>query len=234
MQIQGVILAEPSQIHQVIMNLCTNAFYSMQKTGGILEVNLTNQDLGSKGFRRITDLAPGSYLELTVKDTGQGIDQAVIARIFDPYFTTKPKEDGTGLGLSVVLGIIESLNGRITVNSEPGKGTTCHQTRLMWFFLMCACPMETGWMHCRRFAPCPQHRKSLSLPARGPLMALSLAIESGAWDYVEKPFSAKSVALHLTRVLQYREGKNPQKAEYYLKGKASSEKADKSDRALIL
>ena len=121
----GAIMAEPSQIHQVVMNLCTNAFYVMRKTGGLLEVNLTKQDQAPEGLRHITGLlTTGAYLKLIVKDTGPGIDRLVIDKIFDPYFTTKPKGDGTGLGLSVVLGIIENLDGKITVNSEPGKGTT--------------------------------------------------------------------------------------------------------------
>ncbi len=119
----GCVLADPSQIHQVIMNLCTNAGYAMRMSGGILEMYLSEVNLGHEDLYPL-ELTPGRYLKLTIKDTGPGIDRKIIGNIFDPYFTTKPKEDGTGLGLSVVLGIVHDLNGTIDVKSEPGQGTT--------------------------------------------------------------------------------------------------------------
>jgi len=117
----GCVLADPGRIHQVIMNLCTNAGYAMRMSGGILEVCLSRVNLNHESLYPL-DLAPGPYLKLTVKDTGPGIDREIIGHIFDPYYTTKPKEDGTGLGLSVVLGIVRDLNGTINVRSESGKG----------------------------------------------------------------------------------------------------------------
>jgi len=100
------VLADPTQIHQVVMNLCTNAYHAMRENGGCLF------------------LQPGYYVRLTVSDTGFGIAKDYLGRIFEPYFTTKKQGEGTGLGLAVVHGIIESLNGKITVDSTVDKGTT--------------------------------------------------------------------------------------------------------------
>jgi len=120
----GKILADPTQIHQVLMNLCTNAGHAMREKGGVLEVNLRDEYLDSEGVAGIHDLSPGPYFRLTVRDTGHGIDKTVMERIFDPYFTTKEKGEGTGMGLSVVHGIVTSYGGAITVDSQPGKGCT--------------------------------------------------------------------------------------------------------------
>ncbi|MGO9532720.1 MAG: PAS domain S-box protein [Syntrophobacteraceae bacterium] len=117
------VLADPTQIHQVLMNLCTNAAHAMQDQGGVLQVSLTNVMLEGESIPSHAGLKPGPYLELTVNDTGCGIDPALIDSIFDPFFTTKGPGEGTGLGLSVVHGIVESLEGKIDVKSEPGKGT---------------------------------------------------------------------------------------------------------------
>jgi CheY-like chemotaxis protein len=136
----GKIMADPTQIHQVIMNLCTNAYHAMREEGGILEVSLRNVEFGlgiaelepARGRSKIRipqleiDLNPGSYVRLSVSDTGHGMIPEVMERIFDPYFTTKEKGYGTGLGLSVVHGIVEAHGGAITVDSEPGKGSTFH------------------------------------------------------------------------------------------------------------
>ncbi len=118
------VLADPTQIHQVLMNLCTNAYHAMQEDGGILEINLSELNLNSDAVAQYPGLNPGSYLRLTVSDTGHGIDPSVKDRIFEPYFTTKEKGKGTGLGLSVVHGIIRNCGGAITVSSELSKGTT--------------------------------------------------------------------------------------------------------------
>ena len=121
----GPVMADPTQIHQIIMNLCTNAYHAMDETGGVLEVNLKEVELTVDDLIGL-DMEPGPYLCLKVSDTGLGMDQAVVERIFDPYFTTKEKDRGTGLGLAVVHGIVKSYKGDIRVYSEPGKGTVFH------------------------------------------------------------------------------------------------------------
>jgi len=118
----GSINANPTQLNQIVMNLCTNAFHAMEKEGGILKV----------GLNPIMDVPPGvendkvDYVELSVSDTGQGMDSELIHKIFDPFFTTKEAGKGTGMGLSIVYGIIKEYGGNITVDSTPGKGTTFH------------------------------------------------------------------------------------------------------------
>ncbi|MGD1986630.1 MAG: response regulator, partial [Desulfobacterales bacterium] len=93
---------------------------------GVLEISLANVELDQYAAAKISDLLPGHYLKLSIKDTGQGIPSNALSQIFDPYFTTKEKGEGTGLGLAVVQGIIKSLKGAITVDSEVGKGSTFH------------------------------------------------------------------------------------------------------------
>ncbi|WDP90058.1 MAG: PAS domain S-box protein [Desulfobacter sp.] len=117
-QTVDTILADATQIHQVLINLCTNASHAMRDTGGVLEISLDTVDVGD-GEK---DVAPGRYIELGVKDTGPGIDPAIRDKIFDPYFTTKEVGKGTGMGLSVVHGIVKNHDGKIGVQSEPGKG----------------------------------------------------------------------------------------------------------------
>ena len=119
----GTILADPTQINQILINLCTNADHAMPD-GGIIVVTLKNIELDEKTAAKYSELAPGRYLNLTVADTGHGIFQGDINRIFDPYFTTKEVGRGTGMGLAVVHGIVKGHNGLITVESEVGKGTT--------------------------------------------------------------------------------------------------------------
>jgi PAS domain S-box-containing protein len=117
------VLADSTQIHQVILNLGTNAFHAMEETGGILEVGIKNVVFDQVAATPYSDLVPGKYVELTISDTGQGIAPEFRERIFDPYFTTKEIGKGTGMGLSVVLGIVKGHSGAISVDSEPGKGT---------------------------------------------------------------------------------------------------------------
>ena len=124
-----VALTDPTEIHQVLMNLCTNAAHAMGQKGGVLEVRLVDVEIGPDDADRWPDLKPGSYLRLSVSDTGDGIARANMERIFDPFFTTKSREEGTGMGLAVVHGIAKSYGGAITVESEPAKGTT------FYFFL---------------------------------------------------------------------------------------------------
>ena len=122
----GTIEADPTQIHQILMNLCTNAHHAMREEGGILEVTLTNVDMDAYTIRQYPDISSGPYVRLSVSDTGHGITPDVKERIFDPYFTTKGVGEGTGLGLAVVHGIVKDHAGAITVYSETGKGTTFH------------------------------------------------------------------------------------------------------------
>jgi len=116
----GNVLVDPTQLHQVVMNLCTNAFQAMKESGGCISIALREVAPASE----LPNLAAKRYVQLSISDTGHGMDKATMERIFEPFFTTKPVNTGTGLGLSVVHGIITSFNGDITVESEPGKGST--------------------------------------------------------------------------------------------------------------
>ena len=120
----GIILADPGQVHQVLMNLCTNAYHAMEETGGVLSVILKTVyiDPDEMGLH----VSPGEYIEFTVKDTGSGIGSDVIGKIFNPYFTTKEVGKGTGMGLAIIHGILSDYGGAITVDSELGKGTAFH------------------------------------------------------------------------------------------------------------
>lgn len=125
----GPVMADSTQIHQVLMNLCTNSYHAMREHGGVLQVVITQVKYSPPTAPRYTRNDTDDYVLMEVLDTGHGMTKAVMERIFDPYFTTKKKGEGTGLGLSVVHGIISSHNGYITVESEPGKGT-CFQIYL--------------------------------------------------------------------------------------------------------
>jgi two-component system cell cycle sensor histidine kinase/response regulator CckA len=118
------VIADPAQMHQVMLNLCTNAAHAMRESGGVLRIELDREDVGVTASPRVAGLEPGSYVVLTVRDQGTGMDSATVERIFEPFFTTKSAGEGTGLGLSVVHGIVRSHNGVITVESAVGKGTT--------------------------------------------------------------------------------------------------------------
>jgi signal transduction histidine kinase len=118
------IIADPTQIHQVMINLCTNASHAMEEIEGILTIGIHYVVVDEDSKLNIPDLTLGDYLKVTVKDNGQGIAPDVIDRIFDPYFTTKEIGKGTGMGLSVVHGIVKSHDGVITVESEFGKGAS--------------------------------------------------------------------------------------------------------------
>jgi len=120
----GLIKGDPTQIHQVIMNLSTNAYHALQETGGKLEVGLKEINLNYEESLQRVGIKVGRHLELTVKDNGQGMTPQVLERIFDPYYTTKKQGKGTGLGLSVTHGIIKNHGGDISVSSQPGVGST--------------------------------------------------------------------------------------------------------------
>ena len=145
----GMVLADPTHIHQVLMNLCSNAAYAMREKGGVLEIRLSDVDVTSDGAASHLELDPGSYVKLTVVDTGHGMDRATIERIFDPFFTTKKPGEGTGMGLAVVHGIVKSCGGAIVVDSDPGEGATFEVflPRIEGDFLPetdLAAPMATG------------------------------------------------------------------------------------------
>ncbi|NLD36205.1 MAG: response regulator [Desulfatiglans sp.] len=118
------VMADPTQIHQIMMNLCTNAAHAMAEEGGILEVLLYDIYFDENLTVAHPEMIPGKYTVLSVSDTGQGMTPGIVERIFEPYFTTKEKGVGTGMGLAVVHGIVKSYGGAINVQSEPGSGTT--------------------------------------------------------------------------------------------------------------
>ena len=137
----GLVSADPTQVHQIAMNLITNAYHAVEQSGGTINVELKETAIGSNigmfhpafgekdelpPHAMPGDILPGGYLCITVSDTGTGIDQTLVDKIFDPYFTTKEQGKGTGLGLSVVHGIVKEHGGDISVYSEVGKGTTFH------------------------------------------------------------------------------------------------------------
>ena len=120
------VMADPTQVHQVVMNLCTNAFHAMRENGGALKVELVEVEIDAAAIDPAQPVEPGTYLRLGVRDTGSGMDDTILRRIFEPYFTTKGKGEGTGLGLSVVYGIVQTHGGMTTVHSELGKGSAFH------------------------------------------------------------------------------------------------------------
>jgi PAS domain S-box-containing protein len=120
----GMVMAEPAHIHQILMNLGTNAAHAMHETGGLLTIALKDDTIDANGVVCFPEAQPGPYLRLTVCDTGHGMPQDVMDHIFEPFFTTKADGEGTGMGLSIVHGIVRSLDGIISVSSEPRKGTS--------------------------------------------------------------------------------------------------------------
>jgi PAS domain S-box-containing protein len=120
----AVVFADPTQMHQVVMNLCANAEHAMRKDGGVLDLTLSCVDMTNKSAVEFQALKPGTYLRLTIRDSGQGIPAQILERIFEPFFTTKSSGEGTGLGLAVVHGVIVGHGGHITVSSVMGQGTT--------------------------------------------------------------------------------------------------------------
>jgi two-component system, cell cycle sensor histidine kinase and response regulator CckA len=119
---EAMVLADPTQIHQIIMNLCTNAAQAMREKGDTLEIGLEEEYLEQGATVDHQDLSPGPYVKLTVRDNGPGIAPEIIDKIFDPFFTTKGVGEGTGMGLAVVYGIVKSHGGALTVSSRPGEG----------------------------------------------------------------------------------------------------------------
>jgi len=122
----GLILADPTQIHQIMMNLCTNAFQAMEKTGGKLDISLKEVSLSTEDLVHEIDVQTGVFIQLSICDSGSGIRPDIKAKIFDPYFTTKETGKGTGMGLAIVHGIVKSYGGFISLYSELGEGTAFH------------------------------------------------------------------------------------------------------------
>ncbi|MEE9148457.1 MAG: ATP-binding protein [Candidatus Tectomicrobia bacterium] len=120
----GTVLADPTQIHQILLNLCTNAEHAMREMGGILAIGLDHVEVDDAFAVSRPELQVGPHVRLTVRDTGHGMPPEVVERIFDPFFTTKGIGEGTGMGLAIVQGIVTSHGGAITVESRPGHGTT--------------------------------------------------------------------------------------------------------------
>lgn len=120
----GAIMADATQVHQVLMNLCANAAFAMRDHGGVLDIKLERVTVDSTKLRTLPDLHEGAYERIRVTDNGTGMDAATIDRIFDPFFTTKGVGEGTGLGLSVSHGIMRAHGGAIAVTSELGEGST--------------------------------------------------------------------------------------------------------------
>jgi PAS domain S-box-containing protein len=120
------ILADPTQLQQILLNLCTNAAHALTPEGGVIDISLTEQIVAAPEDMPPTDLTPGAYVHLVVRDNGQGIAPEDLHRVFDPFFTTKKVGEGTGLGLSVVHGIVKNHGGAVYAESEPGRGTAMH------------------------------------------------------------------------------------------------------------
>ncbi|WP_022663702.1 GAF domain-containing protein [Desulfospira joergensenii] len=121
---QGCVMADPTGIYQVVMNLCTNARDAMQEDGGILSLRLQDVVLDEKDIAGYEGVAPGEFIMIAVKDTGHGMEKEVLDRILEPFYTTKTEGKGTGMGLSVVHGIVKSLNGLMKISSASGRGST--------------------------------------------------------------------------------------------------------------
>lgn len=120
------VFADPGQVHQCLMNLGTNAWHAMKDGSGLIRITLEKCEIDAAQAAASPQLRPGSYVRVSVRDSGKGMDKATLQRIFDPFFTTKPPGEGTGLGLAVVHGIMVSHEGAVTVESQPDEGTTFH------------------------------------------------------------------------------------------------------------
>lgn len=122
--VTGKIIGDPTNINQIIMNLCTNAYHAMRERGGILTISLADVNLPKDIIAPVSSVPAGNYLLLSISDTGQGMSRSVMEHIFEPYYTTKKLGEGTGLGLAIVHGIVSSYGGKVLVSSTPGKGST--------------------------------------------------------------------------------------------------------------
>jgi CheY-like chemotaxis protein len=155
------------------MNLCTNAYQAMDDSGGVLTVGLHEVEINDSDDN--PGVMPGKYLKLEISDTGGGIEEKNLKRIFDPYFTTKEVGKGTGLGLSMVDGIVKKHNGRISVKSEPGKGTNF---QVFWPMVDPETEVES---------PVPEEKKRIQ--SRGTEQIMLVDDEMGILDSLEKILS---------------------------------------------
>jgi two-component system, cell cycle sensor histidine kinase and response regulator CckA len=119
----ALILADATQVHQVLINLCTNAAHAMREKGGTLTIGLKQIEVRENNSLLYDGLEAGTYLELLVADTGHGIDEKIQSQIFNPFFTTKKSGEGTGMGLAVVHGVVQNYRGKINLKSTVGAGT---------------------------------------------------------------------------------------------------------------
>lgn len=122
----SLILADPTQLNQILLNLCTNAYHAMEDAGGVLDISLREKELSAEDIVHEPGIQPGTFIVLSVSDSGPGIPPEIRDKVFDPYYTTKRTGKGTGLGLSIVHGIVKSYGGFISLYSEPGQGTAFH------------------------------------------------------------------------------------------------------------
>ncbi|MFZ5572586.1 MAG: PAS domain-containing hybrid sensor histidine kinase/response regulator [Thermodesulfobacteriota bacterium] len=139
----AMVMADPIQVHQIMMNICTNAAHAMEAGGGVIDVTLSDILMDEEMTALYPELKPGLHSRLVISDTGHGMSRETMERIFDPFFTTKEPGKGTGMGLSVVHGIVKDCQGAITVSSRPGQGTT-FQILLPAVPEQVTYPMETG------------------------------------------------------------------------------------------
>ena len=119
-----MIMGDPTEIHQILINLCTNAAHTMKEAGGILEIAISEVTLNERAASRYEELSAGDFVKLTVRDSGEGIDTDILEKVFEPYFTTKEFGAGSGMGLAVVHGLVKKCKGAIDIKSTVGKGTT--------------------------------------------------------------------------------------------------------------
>ncbi|THB72219.1 MAG: PAS domain S-box protein, partial [Desulfobulbaceae bacterium] len=120
------VFADAAQLEQVVINLCTNSFHAMEKNGGRLTIHLSSEPHPQKDRNGAESEGVRNYAHLMIQDTGDGIEESILDRVFDPFFTTKEVGKGTGMGLSIVHGIIKECDGWIEIQSKPGMGTTTH------------------------------------------------------------------------------------------------------------
>lgn len=188
------ILADHGQIHQIIMNLCTNAYQAMKEGGGTLAVGLRPVSLDQAAVGGIVGLIPGEFVQLTVADSGTGIHHEVVPRIFDPFFTTKPQGEGTGMGLAIVHGIVAELGGAVQVYSSPGQGAEFR------VFLPVATAFDVGLNQLEPGGVGPGHEQILLVDDESSLLEIITANLS-KFGYAVTPRTSSTEALAAFRAM---------------------------------